>query len=447
MTNAVLIRNAVVDGVRRDCRIADGRIAELAPELPHSPGDQDIDAAGGTVLPGLHDHHVHVLAAAAARMSLDLRGGPLPADPQAEGAGWLRVVGLGVEDVERADLDAVWPGRPVRAQHRSGALTILNTAAVDLVAADAELTEDERRTGRLWRERSRLAAIEQLALAPELERWGRELAAWGVTGLTDATPDLDDATLATIRDALPQRVASLGAAPTTLPRKVVVPDHADDAWTQVRAGVHAARAEGRPVALHAVSRIALALAIAALEESGAGPGDRIEHAAVCDDDAADRLAALGVVVVTQPSIAARRGRAMLDEVEPEDRPWLWRMRGLRDRGVDVVLSSDAPYGDADPWTSLRLATAGAPAEDSPWLDDQTLDVPTALGSYLTRPEEPAGPRRRIEVGASADLCLLAGSVEDALAAGRTSSPVVATVIGGRVVRTVSTRPANSAAGA
>nr|WP_242679887.1 amidohydrolase family protein [Nocardioides sp. IC4_145] len=272
-----------------------------------------------------------------------------------------------------------------------------------------------------------------MSLGSELAEIGRELGTWGVTGLTDATPDLDGPALDAIRASLPQRVWSLGPGRTHLPRKVVVADHDRNTWDRVHAGVAAARAAGRPVALHAVTRTGLALALAVLEEFGVVRGDRIEHAAVCDDRAADRMAELGLVVVTQPSIAARRGAAMVEEVEPEDRPWLWRLRGLVERGVDVVLSSDAPYGDANPWTSVRLAAVGASGRGSPWVSDQTIEARAALGCYLTAPGDPAGPERSVEVDAPADLCLLDSPLEEALARvvdGRTDAPVRATFIGG-----------------
>ncbi|WP_435769647.1 amidohydrolase family protein [Nocardioides sp. SYSU DS0651] len=435
----LLLRGALLDGRLVDCRLADGVVAELAPRLEPHPGEPVLEAGGGALLPGLHDHHVHVLAAAAARASLDLRGGPLPAadaslggPAAADDGGWLRVVGLGDDDATRADLDAVWPGRPVRAQHRSGALWVLSSAAIEELGD--HLTEEERRTGRVWRERGRWeGALAALDLTAQLTEVGTAYARWGVTGLTDATPDLEPSALATVRAAVPQRVCSLGPGVRALPRKVLVTDHDDDAWPRLRAGVAAARAEGRPVALHAVSATALALVLAVLDEVGVVPGDRVEHAAVCDDRTADRLAELGLVVVTQPSVAARRGAAMLEEAEPAERPWLWRVRGLVERGVPVVLSSDAPYGDPDPWTTIRLAASAGPGPGSPWLGDESIDPGVALRSYLTSPADPAGAVRRVEPGAPADLCLLdspLSEVLDRVVAGATESPVRATFVGG-----------------
>ncbi|NYG59546.1 putative amidohydrolase YtcJ [Nocardioides daedukensis] len=361
----------------------------------------------------------------------------------------MRAVGLGDDDVTAADLDLVWPDRPVRVQHRSGALWVLNTRAIELVGE--VLDPAERVDGRVWRGGARLSHALQSHdprdIDDELRAWGLRLAAWGVTGLTDASVGLSSEALQRIRSAVPQRVLSLGAEDDGLPVKIIATDHSDDMWDGLLAAMREARGRGRAVAIHAVSAPALALVLAALEEIGVVTGDRIEHAAVCDDASADRVAELGLTVVTQPSIAARRGRTMVEASEPADRPWLWRIRGLVDRGVKVVLSSDAPYGDANPWVTVRLASAGLPADRSPWVVDQTIGPSAALASFLTDPEDPAGPARSVRVGGVADLCVLDGPLPEAVdrvVRGATVSPVVLTMIAGQVV---SRRPGCSGAGA
>src|SRR3546814_2514617 len=239
-----------------------------------------------------------------------------------------------------------------------------------------------------------------------------------------------------IRSNVPQLVVSLGAEDGGLPVKIIANDHSDDVWEGLLSARREARGGGRAVAVHAVSAPALAVVLAALEEVGVVAGDRIEHAAVCDDASADRVAGLGLTVVTQPSIAARRGAAMVEESEPADRPWLWCVRGLASGGVRVVLSSEAPYGDTNPWATVRLASAGLPAERSPWLEDQTIRPGAALASYLTAPEDPSGLPRSVTVGGVADLCVLDGPLPesvDRVVRGDSVSPVVLTMVGGQVV--------------
>src|SRR5690606_8927807 len=105
---------------------------------------------------------------------------------------------------------------------------------------------------------------------------------------------------------------------------------------------------GRATAAHCVTLPQLVLWLAALDQAGPAPGDRVEHGAVVPDDLLDDLGRLGVTVVTQPGFVAVRGDQYLDRVEPADRPWLYRVAGLLAAGVPVLFGSDSPYGPADP---------------------------------------------------------------------------------------------------
>ncbi|MCW2523344.1 MAG: hypothetical protein JWO63_1679, partial [Frankiales bacterium] len=77
MAERWLIRDVLIPGFdgRLDCRLAEGRIAEIGPELALGTGEQVLAAGGGELLPGLSDHHVHLFASAAALDSIDLAGG------------------------------------------------------------------------------------------------------------------------------------------------------------------------------------------------------------------------------------------------------------------------------------------------------------------------------------------------------------------------------------
>jgi hypothetical protein len=51
-TERWLLRDVAVSGKRLDCRIRDGRIAELAPRLTAADGEMVIEGNGGELLPG-----------------------------------------------------------------------------------------------------------------------------------------------------------------------------------------------------------------------------------------------------------------------------------------------------------------------------------------------------------------------------------------------------------
>jgi predicted amidohydrolase YtcJ len=424
-------------GERLDLRVADGVITEAGVGLAR-PGEDVVDCAGGTVLPGLHDHHLHLLAMAAREWSASC-GPPTVRDAAALGAalqaavpvvGWVRgvdydesVAGL----LDRHGLDALRGDVPVRIEHRSGSLWLLNSAGLEAVGADdgpgaVERDATGRPTGRIWRGDDWLGTRLPRPARPALGVVSRRLASLGVTGVTDATPDLDPDASAALAHAcrtgeLAQRVVLLGCADGSAPRKVVVADHDLPALTDLVEKLRDARGprDERPVAVHCVTRDALVLTLAALEDVGARSGDRIEHAAVVPRGLLDPLRLLGVTVVTQPSLIARRGDDYLARVDPDDLGGLWPFRSLLDAGVPVGCSSDAPYGDCDPWASVRAAVSRTAPSGAVVGRAESVTAWQALRGYLTDPMAPGGPVRPLRAGAPADLVVLDGPLREVLA--------------------------------
>src|SRR5204862_3556523 len=137
--------------------------------------------------------------------------------------------------------------------------------------------------------------------------------------------------------------------------KLVAADHALPAIDELVAGIAAARRQARAVAVHCVTREALLLTLAAFEEAGTVPGDRIEHGAVVPVESIGRLRELGLTVVTQPGFVAERGDQYHSDVNHADRPDLWRCGTLLAAGVPVGAGTDAPFGSPDPWAAVAAA--------------------------------------------------------------------------------------------
>nr|WP_221246968.1 amidohydrolase family protein [Gordonia humi] len=438
----MIVGGSLIDGRRADVRIVGDRIVAVAPDI--SPVDDEvIDLAGGTVLPGLHDHHVHLRAMAAAAQSVrvgpahvrgreGLRAALRTAEPDA--AGWIRGVGYYETvsgDLDRHVLDEVEPHRPVRVQHRTGAMWFVNTAGLRrLGIADHE-------TGRLYRE-DRALATHTRGADPGPAEISRQLLSYGVTGVTEATPDLTDDDVAYLHrsltdETLRQRVHLLRApAPPRHPRlsfgptKRIIDD--DVELVEFTDWLVAQRAAGRAVAVHCVTTFQLVVTITALQTVGTVPGDRIEHAAVVPHELLTVVADLGVVVVTQPNFVAERGDEYLADVAASEHPGLWRLASLVAAGIPVAGSTDAPFGDHDPWAAMRAAcTRQTPSGATLGLGER-LSRRAALELFLGSPETPAVPRR-VEVGATADLCLLDVSPDEVLNE-FTADAVTRTVIGG-----------------
>ncbi|MEV1066408.1 amidohydrolase family protein [Streptomyces sp. NPDC050263] len=426
----MLIRDAEVAGRGRvDVRVEDGRIAEIGRGLA---GPADVDGRGGALLPGLHDHHVHLAALAAESASVRVgpadvhgRAGFVAALRGGAPGEWVRAVGYHESvagELDRWALDAVVPDRPVRVQHRSGAMWFLNSAALHATGLDLDGGESGRdsgsghRDGCFWREDERLRYLVP-PLRLDLDGVGRRAARLGVTGFTNADPHPGQG-LAQTLSVLPQRLLVMGVDP---PVKLMLDDPTLPTPAELAATVEELRP--RPVAVHCVTRVQLLVTLLALDEAGPVDGDRIEHGAVIPAETIDWIRRLGVTVVTQPHFPVERAHAYAADVDPDDRPHLYRCRSLAEAGVPVAAGTDAPYGTHDPWAVMRAA-----AERD---DGEAVPPGAALRMFLGRPERPS-VIRELAVGAVADLCLLHVPLREALDA-LSADVVRAACVGGRVL--------------
>ena len=424
----------------RTCRAADvrltaGLIAECGPGLRPEPGEEVMEAGGGVLLPGLHDHHVHLRALAAAAASVSV-GPPLSgraaelaarlraADADLPPGAWLRAVGYHESVAGSLDRHRSRPAAPPA----PGA-----GAAPYRRALDGQL--GRRRPARPRRVRAQRGGTRRRAAVPpggcggwtagspagcrgdrgpgRGEQDGGDRSA--ITGFTDATPGATGRDLAFLADApIAQRLCCMappGGGPATgAINGGTGEDHARRRppcrrLTNSPTCIRAAHAAGRPAAVHCVTRVQLVLTLAALDLAGRLPGDRIEHGAVIGADSLPGLD--GLTVVTQPHFVAERGEQYAADVPPNDRPDLWRLRSLIDAGVAVAAGSDAPFGSEDPWHAMRAAVR----RPALFAADEAVSPARALALFLGEPAAPA-TQRLVAPGRPADLALLrAGPVE------------------------------------
>jgi predicted amidohydrolase YtcJ len=431
----MLIRDAEVDGERCDVRLAEGRIAEVGPALPPF-ADEVVDAAGGALLPGLQDHHIHLQALAAAMRSVrcgppeirdpdDLAGTLRAADPV---EGWIRG-GAYFESVagelDRHRLDALRDDVPIRIQHRNGVMWFLNSKALEALAIGPEAPDgverDERGvpTGRLFRVDAWLRERLPRTGPPDLAPVGSWLAARGVTAVTDCTYSneaSDVAHLAAARrsGALPQRVEAMGTlglggrtdALAIGAHKIMLDEPALPDLFALAQRIRAAHEEDRAVAFHAVTRTEVHFALAALEQAGPRPGDRLEHASVATPEAMETIRRLGATVVTQPNFVGERGDDYLRDVEARDRPHLYRVRSWLDADIPLRFGTDAPFGRPDPWAALAAAVDRRTPEGRVLGDEERISAEEALVRFLPDRAASRSTPLRLEPGDPADLCLL-----------------------------------------
>ncbi|UGQ13193.1 amidohydrolase family protein [Yinghuangia sp. ASG 101] len=414
--SSVLLTRVEVEGAGLvDVRLRDGRIVEIGAGLR---GAVAVDGRSGALLPGLHDHHIHLAALAAEAASV--RVGPadvrdragfraaLRSGPPGE---WVRATGYHESvagDLDRWVLDALAGDRPVRVQHRTGALWVWNSAALHAAGL--------RGDGRFWREDTRLRDFVP-PVRLDLAGVGRRAAELGVSGFTNADPHPRE-DLAALLAVLPQHVVIMGP---DAPAKLMLDDATLPTPDELAATIAALRPQS--VAVHCVTRVQLLVTLLALDDAGPVAGDRIEHGSVIPDETIAWVRRLGVTVVTQPHFPVERGREYARDVDPDDRPHLYRCRSLVAAGVPVAAGTDAPYGTSDPWAVMRAAVA----RDR----EEALSPRAALGLFLGEPGAPAR-ERRVRVGEPADLCLVRTPLREAL--GELSGDLVrATFSGGRMI--------------
>lgn len=462
---AVLIRNAEVWGHGlADVRIEGKLIAAIS-----SPGGglergstgysgPTIDANDSALLPGLHDHHIHLAALAAKRASAWC--GPPEVTTRAElaavlaqpGAGWVR--GIGYHDSVMGlptarELDALVRDRPLRLQHRSGRMWLLNSLALDTLLHLAPPPpgleiEAGSFTGRLFDEDDWLRTA-LAALPPAFGDVARDLARYGVTGLTDMSPR-NDAQIAAhfaaemASSGLPQRVVLAGSpaladaspGPWRLgPAKLHLHESALPDFAAATDFIAAAHRQDRAVAVHCVSEVELVFALAAFEAAGVRRGDRVEHASIASDELVARIAELGLQVCVQPHFIAERGDDYLRDVDPRHHRELYRLRAFLEAGVTLVGGSDAPFGLSDPWRAIAAAVSRRTRSGVTVEAGEALSPEEALALYLADPAN-LTRQRKIAVGEPADLCLLGRSWSDARAV-LDAGLVTATWISGRLV--------------
>ena len=392
---------------------------------------------------GYRDDHLHLLACAAARTSVDVQAATSVGElldlighaasvffasaPQGrhvgaardggESRGWLRA--WGYDDAllaERrhptvAELDAVTVGRPTVLHHITGHVAVANTAAGRALGLGSGEVLVERHDVLAGVPRPGRAEIVS-GVAAVL----RELAAAGITACTDATHtnDLDALELlaeaaagepsvdvtamvgadrlgtlgeltygSSARGAIGAMRGPVGSASgpgsVRIGHAKVMPPHDDD--SAIADLVATARAHRFPVAVHVMDIDTLQATLDALEahpptaaekaprapdriESDRIDPDRIEHCALALPEQLDRIARLGVTVVTQPSFVTRRAQKYREQLSPTEQAWLWPLASLLRRGIRVTLSSDAPTVPPDPAEWMEAATGRdlAPAE-------------------------------------------------------------------------------------
>jgi predicted amidohydrolase YtcJ len=439
-----------------------------------------VEAGDAAVIPGLHDFHIHLVGLARTRLGVlldDARDGEelvsrlaaarnrLGPGSWLTGRGWTeaQVRGLQGRALERAVGEL-----PAFVTSHDGHSAWASPAA--LSAANVTAGTPDPVGGRLERDASgvptgflRETALDLVAavvpraqrerLRPALEETLHELAALGITGVSEAGDYTDEngiGTDAALGDSYSTLTDLVGLVDGRLRLTLGIPvdaiaaaaarglrtgaslagsrtmrfgwakEYADGALGSGTAALFEPRSCGEPgtgilrvdadsldtifaaarpagigLAIHAIGDRAAAAVLDALERSPARspetPHDRIEHAQLLREADMVRFAELGVTVSFQP-IHAAADRELVEACWDgrQDRAYAWR--SLVDARTLLAAGSDAPVESVNPWLGIFAAVHRRLPADSrgDWRPAQALTIAEALGAYTVGPAHAMG---------------------------------------------------------
>ena len=437
--------------------VKDGRVRRVGSTSDlsalKSRGVKVIDCGRGTLMPGFHDAHMHLLAYAASLLAVDCRplsvnsirdialriGDRASHTPKGE---WIRATGYDETSLRerhhptRRDLDEATSLHPIRLDHRSGHASVLNTMALERVGIGDSFSEPPGATverdldtgspsGLLLEMQDYLESRTSAHSVKEIESSVRVaskiLLAHGITAVQDATHhnsvsrwdflgnliesarDMPRVTLMPGYRHLPaflERGLDFESGDSRLRTghvKIMVtassgsltPDKSELALM-----VSECVESGFPVAIHAVEaevvRSAAEVVSAAVVSDDVSALHRIEHSSECPPEALDVVARSAAKVVTQPSFVYQNGDRYLSTVDSGTLPHLYRVGSLMERGIDVAFGSDAPFGGPNPMHGIFSAVERKTASGRILAANESIRVLEALESYTAASARASG---------------------------------------------------------
>lgn len=465
-----------------DLVIENGVIADIAPTGNLKPSGLVLDGEGGWLLPGLWDHHVHVL-----QWALSADRVPLSEVASAHDAATIMALAPEIDGrrVGSGFRDGLWPDTPTlrMLDATTGEVpTYLINADVHSVWMNSAAFRREGfepvASGLLREEDAfeisrRLNAVETEIADRSVERMASAAAARGIVGLVDLDMTWND-------EPWQRRVArgfdtlriSYGTYPQHLDRAIAEGLRTGDSvrgathdlvrvgplkaitdgslGTRTAACAHhypgevdnhglltiapdelvemmtRATAAGLECAIHAIGDIANAHALDAYALTGAV--GTIEHAQLVAHSDIPRFARLGVAASVQPEHALD-DRDMTDAIWAEQSAQPYPLRALADSGANLRFGSDAPVAPLDPWAAMASAVFRTRDGRDAWQPHERVGIETAIAASTaggsTAPAE-------ITPGALADLVVVGADPFAADERGLRSMPVRATLLAGRV---------------
>ncbi|MCH1881942.1 amidohydrolase [Agrococcus sp. ARC_14] len=206
----------------------------------------------------------------------------------------------------------------------------------------------------------------------------------------------------------------------------------------MRTRVLEAAAAGWSLALHAVGDAALDFALDAIEEAIRANGtpsvpNRVEHGMVVRPDQLERLAALQVACVVQPSFIPSFGEGIRGPVGQQRGEWSIRARSQLDAGLPLAFSSDRPVAPGAPLLGIQSFVERRSEEGLDYGAHERISVDEAVHAATVGSSEVTGQQARkgrLAPGQLADMVLLDAHPREVAVSDIHAIPVRATLAGG-----------------
>jgi predicted amidohydrolase YtcJ len=198
---------------------------------------------------------------------------------------------------------------------------------------------------------------------------------------------------------------------------------------------------GMQVAIHAIEERAIEAACLAIKyaldkDPRKDHRHRIEHCSVCTPYLAEKIACLGITVVTQPPFIHYNGERYLETVPDKQLKHLYPLKTLLNHGIKVAASSDCPIVPPNPLIGMYAAISRMGEKNHIVGGQEEISTIDALRMYtknaaLASFEETI--KGTITPGKLADLVVLNGDPTQLSPNELKHLQVEMTIIGGKVV--------------
>ncbi len=385
--------------------------------------------------------------------------------------------------LNRRDLDDAAPHHPVKITHRSGHAHILNSLAMKIAGISDETGDPPE--GLIDREpetgvptgifygmggylSKKIPPLDDADMKRGLELANRKLLSYGITSVQDVSygnglREWKRFECLKERGALkPHVTMALGwegfaaFSPESFYSRVdpidlrlsgvkIIADRVSGslfpAREELNRRVSAIHKAGMQAIIHAVEEPVIDSACGAVEYAlnqyrREDPRHRIEHCSVCPPSLSNRLANLGIWVVTQPSFVYYSGDRYLETVPEDQLKHLYAIGSMLRSGLRVAFSSDFPISDPNPMPSLYAAVTRGTEGNQKVVPEQGIPLGDAVRMHTLSAAAAAfdeESKGSIAAGKSADLVMLSADPFSIPADELKDIQVMMTMVGGRIV--------------